>query len=263
MIELSSFLIGLLLSAFIALLSFKIKFLSLSGTIGAFLFGTIIFGLGDLKWSVPILTFFITSSILSVINPGKNSDKVKLFFSYKPRNITQVFANGIIPTLILIADLFLSEKIFIYIYIASIASVCADTWGTEIGTWTKRTTYNITTLERITQGQSGGISCVGTIGAFLGSVFITASSLIYIDLEFDYFVFIIISGLTGSMIDSVLGSTMQAKYFCRSCGNIVEKEVHCNYQTIFYSGYKFINNDSVNILAGLSGVVVFLFFYLI
>lgn len=65
------------------------------------------------------------------------------------------------------------------------------------------------------------------------------------------------------MIDSVLGSTMQAKYLCRSCGNFVEREEHCNNQTIYYSGYKFINNDSVNLLAGLSGVVVFLFFYLI
>lgn len=121
MIELSSFLIGLLLSALISLLSYKIKFLSLSGSFGAFLIGTIIFGLGGLKWSLPILFFFITSSIISIINPGKNSDKIKLFFPYEPRNITQVFANGIIPTLILIADLFLSEKIFIYIYIASIA----------------------------------------------------------------------------------------------------------------------------------------------
>lgn len=263
MIELSSFLIGLLLSAFVSLLSYKIKFLSLSGSFGAFLIGTIIFGLGGLKWSVPILFFFITSSILSVINPGKNSDKVKLFFPYEPRNISQVFANGIIPTLILIADLFLSKQIFIYLYIASIASVCADTWGTEIGTWTKRTTYNITTLKRITQGQFGGVSLVGTAGAFLGSVFVTASSLIYIDLEFDYFVFIIISGLTGSMIDSVIGATVQVKYLCRSCGNIVEREEHCNNQTIYYSGYKFINNDSVNLLAGITGVVVFLFFNLI
>lgn len=263
MIELSSFLIGLLLSAIVTFISYKIKFLSLSGSLGAFLIGTIIFGLGGLKWSVPILFFFISSSILSVINPGKNSDKVKLFFSYQPRNISQVFANGIIPTLILIADLFLSEEIFVFLYIASIASVCADTWGTEIGTWTKRTTYNITTLKRIIQGQSGGISFVGTIGAFLGSAFVTASSLIYIDLEFDYFVFIVISGLTGSMIDSVLGSTVQVKYLCSRCSNIVEKEEHCKNQTIYYSGYKFINNDSVNLLAGISGVVVFLFFYLI
>ena len=48
--------------------------------------------------------------------------------------------------------------------------------GKRIGTLTKRKTYNILTFRKCEQGISGGISTIGTVGAFLGGVVVVLFS---------------------------------------------------------------------------------------
>ena len=70
-VSVNTVLIGILFAALIAGISFRVKFLTLSGSIATFLLASFIFGLGGIKWSVPILTFFILSSMLSKIRKRK------------------------------------------------------------------------------------------------------------------------------------------------------------------------------------------------
>lgn len=62
--------IGLVLAFMIITLSYFFKFLSFSGFAMTFLLATSIFGLGGIKWTVPILLFFLLSSILSKTGEG-------------------------------------------------------------------------------------------------------------------------------------------------------------------------------------------------
>lgn len=260
--EISTFSLGVLLAFIISYLSYKVKFLTISGSAAAFIIGSIVFGLGGIAWSVPILSFFLSSSLLTIMNVHKNLEVSGYFSKNKQRNFYQVLANGLVPTLIILLNLIFDESFFIYLYISSVAAVCADTWGTEIGTWNKTATYNILTMERANQGESGGISVIGTIGSFCGALFVAVSSLIYIGLKFDYLLFAIISGVAGSLVDSILGVSVQVQYLCPKCGKIVDQTNHCNIEINYKRGIKIINNDVVNLLAGTSGAIFFFIIYL-
>ena len=89
-----NFIICTIIAFVIAVISFKIKFLTKSGSIATFLLAAVIFSFGGLKWSLPILSFFILSSILSKIRKKQN-EKVETYFEKSgTRDHMQVIANG-------------------------------------------------------------------------------------------------------------------------------------------------------------------------
>jgi len=123
-----------LIAAIIAYLSYKVKFLTGGGAVATFILALLIFGLGGFKWALPILTFFILSSILSKMRKKKNSD-VELYFEKSGRRDQfQVLANGGIGGVLVILNSVDPQRIYYLLYLSSLASACADTWATEIGT---------------------------------------------------------------------------------------------------------------------------------
>ncbi len=251
------FLLGILFALIIAILSYKAKFLTYGGSVATFILAGLLFSFGGIKWSVPILTFFILSSILSKLRKKKN-EEVELYFEKSGvRDQYQVLANGGIGGVLVILNAFYPNSFFYLLYIASLAAVCADTWATEIGTWKKTKTYNVLNFKPIEQGVSGGISIVGSIGAFMGTIVIALSGLVWNELHlFQYFLLIILSGLLGSFFDSYLGATIQLQNKCYVCKKITERNIHCGKESSFYRGYKWLNNDLVNFFGGLGGVLL-------
>jgi len=259
-ITVGSVLVGILFAALVAGVSFRVKFLTLSGTIATFILASFIFGLGGIKWSVPILTFFILSSILSKLRKKKNEVVETYFEKSGVRDYLQVFANGGLGGVLVIINAINPDEIFYLIYLATLSAVCADTWATEIGTWKKTATYNILNLRPVAQGVSGGISVRGTVGAILGSTAILFSGILWIDISYiHYAILIITAGVFGSMIDSVLGATIQVQNKCSVCNKVTEKIVHCGKEADHFSGYKWINNDAVNFFSGIAGALFLLF----
>ncbi len=205
-------------ASIIAFLSVKARFLTVGGAIAAFILAGLIFGLGGIKWSVPILTFFILSSILSKLRKKRNVE-VEIFFEKSGvRDHYQVIANGGLGGVLVILYAIYPNELFYLIYLATLSAVCADTWATEIGTWKKTATYNILNLKPIEQGTSGGISIIGSIGATLGSFAIALSGIGWIEIAYiHYVILILLAGLFGSFFDSVLGATIQEQNKCSVC----------------------------------------------
>jgi uncharacterized protein (TIGR00297 family) len=206
-----------------------------------------------------MMSFFILSSILSKLRKKINEEVETYFEKTGVRDYMQVIANGGIGGVLVILNSIYYSEIFFIIYLASLASVCADTWATEIGTWRKTTTYNILNLKLIKQGVSGGISLPGTIGAFLGALVIAVSGLAWINFNIvNYFFLIVFAGMFGSFFDSFLGATIQAQHKCVICEKTTEKVVHCGKKAEHQKGILWINNDVVNLLSGFSGVLIIL-----
>lgn len=260
-----SFINQLILSLFIAFLivfiSYRLKFLTINGSVATFFLAGIIFSLGGIKWSVPILTFFILSSLLSKARKKKN-ENVELFFEKSGvRDYAQVLANGGIGGVLVVMN-FLTQNDFYYLlYLSSLSAVCADTWATELGTWKKTETYNILTFKKVEQGVSGGISLIGSFGALLGTFVIAFSGVFWINMNYiHYFLLIIVSGFAGSIIDSILGATLQLQHECNICKKITERKIHCGVKTNYYQGFYWIDNDVVNFIVSLAAPLIIIIF---
>lgn len=256
-IHLYNFILAVILGGIISIFSLKFGFLTKSGTISTFILAVLIFTLGSWKWTIPIVTFFVVSSLLSKIRSENKSKVQKHFEKTGQRDIVQVLSNGGIAGLLVIISYLFQNEIFFILFCGSIAAVCADTWATEIGTLFKSKTINILTFREVEQGRSGGISLFGTIGAFLGAVIISCVSLFWLENDvIFFFLIIIIAGFLGSLLDSILGSAVQAQYKCKICSEFTEKSFHCNSGTEFIKGVKWINNDAVNFFTSLSGSIL-------
>jgi len=251
--------LGLSLALVISIFSGAFKLLTIKGSAAQFIIGTFIFGFGGLKWAIPILTFFILSSLLSKFRKKSNKDVDAYFEKSDVRDQFQVLANGgFAALLVLLNQVYYSELLY-PIYVSSLAAVCADTWATEIGTLWKTKTINILNFKKVEQGSSGGVSFNGIIGAILGAFIIPISSLSWISKNFINFILVVtISGVLGSIIDSFLGASVQSQFKCRICGKITEKRMHCNQVSAHYKGLKWVNNDFVNFITSLSGGIIFI-----
>ncbi len=254
--------IGFLAGIVIFIFSAELKFLTLSGGMLTLSFAIIVYGLGGLKWSIPLVAFFLFSSILSKVKRKVNPVQDKVSDKNSVRDYMQVMANGGIAVLIIIINSFESNDLWYFAFLTSLATVCADTWSTEIGTMWRVKTYNILTFKQAKQGISGGISLPGSIGAVLGSLIIVLSALNWINIEQWDVIFLILGfGILGSFADSLYGATIQLQNKCSQCGNITEKVVHCGYLTDYFRGIRWIRNDIVNLIASLTGAALFLLFY--
>ncbi|TMD29298.1 MAG: DUF92 domain-containing protein, partial [Chloroflexi bacterium] len=64
----------------------------------------------------------------------------------------------------------------------------------------------------------------------------------------------LVSGLAGSMVDSFLGATVQAMYYCPHCQKETERRIHsCGTETQHLRGVAWLDNDAVNFIATLCG----------
>jgi len=222
-------------------IAYKFKSLSLSGYFGGLIMGIIIILFGGWFYLYPICVFFILSSILSKIVKKTSSFKTK----EANRDIIQVYSNGGIGLIICIFDYFSDPNLYIIpIYLASIAAATADTWGTEFGKYSKKRPVSIYNFKTIDHGMSGGITLIGSIGSLLGASVIAFAVWLFSPISNSILFAIIFIGFLASLFDSLLGATVQAKYETQF-GEIIE--IQENGATLI-SGYKWLNNDMVNLL---------------
>ena len=248
--QLDSLLIWSVLSGIAFYLAFKYKSLSKNGVIAAYIMGIIIFGAGGLKWVAPIVTFFILSSIISKISKSDNQ-----IHKGSKRDIIQVLANGGIATIISIINFYAPNENLYVIYLAVIAAATADTWASEIGSFSYTDPFHIIKFTRVPKGTSGAISFFGTFGSVLGATTIALVGLVW-NVSLPLIYLIVITGSIGSLVDSFIGGSIQANFQCLKCNNITEKRTHCNSFSLHKSGIYFIDNDMVNFLNTVSAIFI-------
>ena len=246
------FSIGIGLSLLIAVLSWYFAFLTASGSVATFLLASIIYGIGGWKWTLPILTFFVLSSLLSKVGRKRKMQFDSVFEKSSRRDYAQVGANGGIAGIIIVLQ-FLFPSLNLYaIYLGSVAAVTADTWGTEIGLLKNFPTYSMTKLRQVSQGSNGGVSVAGLAGGFLGSLVTTSSAYFWIQ-GISTLLLISTAGFLACLVDSILGDTLQVSFQCQVCSKITEKKTHCTAQTRYVSGVHWMDNDRVNWICAISG----------
>lgn len=254
MINLES-IIGIVTSTIISLIAYRKKSLNKSGVIAAIILGTAIFSFGGFLPFALMMLFFISSSILSKVGKQKKGKLESIHEKGDARDYMQVLANGGVALFFLVLFKITKDIKFFTASAVSFAASNSDTWASEIGVLSKGKTISILTGRKIEKGVSGGISLLGTISAFMGSAVIAIAYLIYHILILGYnnsikvFIIITILGFLGSIVDSILGVTVQGQYIDKSDGHITEKKYSDTSKNQLLKGYSLINNDIVNILS--------------
>lgn len=264
---------GFLLAILIAFLAYRARSLNKSGALAAAFTGTVIFGMGGWQWAILLLTFFITSSVLSRAFKKCKQGLDEKFSKGHERDAGQVFGNGGLATLFAALHFFYPESIFPWLgYAASLAAVNADTWGTELGVLNPHPPRMITDLTKVVEkGTSGGISLVGILASLAGAGVIGFLAVILFPLDnpqvtsyglriTNYGLLITFAGLAGSLFDSLLGGTVQAMYYCPTHKKETEKHpLHtCGTRTIHIRGWRWLDNDRVNFACSAFGVITYL-----
>ncbi len=247
------FITAFFFSIFFLGFSIYFKFLKPSGAFAAVFLAIFIYGTGQWLWTIPILVFFISSSLISKIGKSKKKEAELLYEKSSQRDSRQVFANGGISLFLALLFLFFENDFFFYAYLVSVASANADTWATEIGALSRVRPILITNFRTVEKGRSGGISLLGSTASLFGALIIAVTGkILYPEISIMMILLITISGFAGSLIDSLFGATIQAQYKSKETNKITEKK-----NNLLYSGFFWINNDMVNLLSITAAVIFF------
>ena len=202
-----------------------------------------------------MLTAFLLLSVL--IDKVKKRKKETYSIEAKGdcRDEMQVIANGFAAAICCMLYVITNKSLFIVGYIAAIAEAFADTVASGLGSFSPLA-YDIFRGERCERGLSGGMSVIGTVASVVGAFVISVIGYCFGAISAIEMLVAAGAAILGSIFDSLLGSLLQVKYTCSVCGELTEKEQHCNKATVRASGYPIFDNDVVNILSGAFSAVI-------
>ncbi|MBK9736424.1 MAG: DUF92 domain-containing protein [Saprospiraceae bacterium] len=238
----------LVIIIFMLWLVYHKKWLNATGSAAALMLAiAIIFPLGPL-FLLPMAIFFIIGSLTSKLIP-KHKDA-------SGRDAFQVLANGLTAVICFLLFAFSNDIIFLIAYLVSINISLSDTISSDIGTYFGKKTYDIITWKPVKSGLSGGISIIGTVSGVLAAILFGLTSKFIFNLDLTQTIPVILGGITGMFIDSVLGSLIQVKYLTN--GQLTE-DYDLDSKPV--KGLTWVKNDSVNFLSNVL-VVLLLIIYL-
>ncbi len=247
---------AIILNVLLGLAAWKKGTVSNGGCITGIITGTAIYFFGGLLSWILLVTFFISSSLLSLYKKSQKTGLEIIHQKNERRDSIQVAANSFLTCIFSILYFFSGDPAFLIIVAVSLAASNADTWASELGVLSRKEPVSIITLKKVPPGTSGGVSLAGFIASLAGSSVIAGvfsllaphlDLLIRIDSK--VIIFIISGGFLGSIVDSILGATLQAQYRESSSGKMTERPHSKNMKNSLVRGYAFINNDMVNFLS--------------
>ncbi len=260
-------LLGFILSVLIAALAYWRGSLTRSGVGGAIVIGTLVFAMGGVVWGLLLVAFFVSSSALSHYKERVKEPLAEKFQKGHRRDIGQVLANGGWGALMALAFGFYPHPALFIAFAGAMATVNADTWATELGVLSKTAPRLISNGRVVAVGSSGGVTLFGTFVALCGALLIGALAFLLLLVAPDpllslarshglpfFPVVIAAAGLFSSLFDSLLGATVQAIYYCDFDQKETESALHrCGRATRLIRGWRWLDNDWVNLLASVVG----------
>lgn len=164
----------------------------------ALVFGAVLFFYGGPEYLFLMLTFFF---LAVAITKYEYEIKRDMGLYEHERGWENVLSNGLLPSILAVLSPFTGPMPFI----ASIAAVMADKFGSEVGVLDADDPINLLDLKPIKPGTSGAMSKLGTIGSFAGAGAIGLASIFIFGLDPTQALLIGLAGLAGSIVDTMFG----------------------------------------------------------
>ena len=208
-------------------------------------------------WGAMLLFFFLTSTALTRMHADvKDARSAGRMEKTGARDAAQVLANGGLFAASAVAFATLGAPVLSAAALGAIATATADTWATEVGMLAPRAPHSIITRQPVAPGTSGGVTTAGVLAGCAGALSIACVATL-VRLGGVVAVAAAAGGVAGMFADSALGATVQGRYRCERCDAATERAVHtCGTRTRHVLGWRWLNNDGVNILATIAGTAV-------
>ncbi|PSL42891.1 uncharacterized protein (TIGR00297 family) [Chitinophaga niastensis] len=213
-ISITELLILLLLLITMMVVCIKTGKLSFPAALAAGLTGVLVFA-GAGYTGIALLGAFFVMGVVATAH--KKALKAKITSDGRhpeKRKASQVFANGgvaAITALLAIADPG-HKAVYTVMLAASLAAAAADTLSSELGMVYGSNCFNILTFKKEPKGLDGVISIEGTLMGAAGALVI---AIIYAFANgFNRNgVFILLAGIIGNFVDSILGASLERKHY--------------------------------------------------
>ena len=228
------------------------KIVTTEGALSGLGLGTVIFIGTGLKGLFVLAAFFVSSTI---VGRFRREQKERLGIERihekgERRDALQVFANGGVGMVSAVLYALTGQHVFLVAFFVSFAAATADTWASELGILSRGKPRSIINLKSVERGISGGVSLVVFAASFAGALLI--ASLVFVvepSRALQFWRPVLIGGFMGSLVDSILGATLQAQYRCAETGRLVERPISGQLKNQLVKGLVWMNNDLVNFLS--------------
>lgn len=263
---------GVFLATYVGFKGYRSRSLSPSGALAAVAVGAVTLG-SSFRCGLVLLAFFFASSALTQFGE-ENKDVEEDFKQGGQRNWVQVLANGLIPALYAFKGAMLSRGLEYTVlpsnphplysfltagFLGYYSCCCGDTWSSEVGQLSEQEPRLITTLRPVRKGTNGGVTLLGLGASIIGGLYIglvfyltgmLSPSAVFGNASGQWPLVGVCAaaGLTGSLIDSILGATVQFTGYNRVTGKITGTS---GPDVSRISGIALLDNNGVNIVSAL------------
>lgn len=268
-------LVWLVFLLFVAVYAFKRELLDESGVLGAFFIGLVLLFVphepAGWVWLLILLFFFVIGSFATKFKKEMKKRVEENFAKGGARNLMQVIANSAGGLVFAVAGFFSFSMLPFVGFALSVSAMMGDTLSSELGVLSKEEPVSIKNFKKTERGVSGSVTFLGLAAGFLGGLIIGVLALLFLLAEGQpitrgliFLAFASLAGFFGSLVDSFIGVYFQALYYCPKCNVFTERKVHkCGTETKLFKGFKWMDNDVVNMFSGLivgvAGVLIFYF----
>jgi uncharacterized protein (TIGR00297 family) len=172
------------------------------------------------------------------------------------RDLGQALANGGVAGLAAVLLGVTGDERYGLAMLGALVAANADTWATELGVLSRSPPRLVTTLRQVAPGTSGAVSGVGMLAASAGAAFVGLVAALA-GARWSLVPWLVVAGVVGSLVDSLLGATVQDVRWCDACGRETERRVHrCGRPARPYRGFSWLGNDTVNVVATVAGALL-------
>ncbi|MEZ4456054.1 MAG: DUF92 domain-containing protein [Gemmatimonadales bacterium] len=238
-------------SAAPAALAWRLRALSPSGAVAALVVGTLILAATGWPGAAILGVYFATSTGISRIVTdlrAEDDDQART----ETRTARQVIANGGPAALGALVE-WHTPGLGLWLVAVGLAAAGADTWATAFGGLSPRPPRDLLRLRVVPRGTSGGVTWFGTTGSLMGAATIGLTAM-SVGAGPRSFLAAALIGAGATVLDSALGSGLQARFYCPACDRPTERGRHCGTTPRLVSGVAWFDNDAVNLVSTAAAV---------
>lgn len=239
--------------------------LSVSGGVAAFVMAVVTWGSG-IEFGVTLIAFYQTGSWLTRVGAKRKMRLDANNNEHGNRDAFQVLSCSLVGALVSLAyrtELLAVAKPSLRAAFVGFYACCAgDTWASEIGPLFSSPPRLVTRpWLRVPPGTNGGVTLEGLSasacgGAFVGVVFGLVSR--RVDELGSYVLLGLVTGVLGSLLDSILGATIQITRY-----DDERRQISATSKGTRICGYDLVSNHAVNFISAAATALIAPLFFLL